>query len=57
MIWRQNGMPDRDEVRINNVYRSPAPEHDIISPWLNMQCSLVAQRQRVHSDNIKSERK
>lgn len=36
-IWRQNGMADRDEVRINNVYRSPAAEHDIISPWLNIQ--------------------
>lgn len=30
-------MADRDEVRINNVYRSPAAEHDIISPWLNIQ--------------------
>lgn len=29
-------MADRDEVRINNVYRSPAAEHDIISPWLNI---------------------
>lgn len=46
MIRRQNGMADRDEVHINNVYRSPAAEHDIISPWLNIQCSFVA-----HSGN------
>lgn len=46
MIRRQNGIADRDVVHINNVYRSPAAEHDIISPWLNIQCSFVA-----HSGN------
>lgn len=39
-------MADRDEVRINNVYRSPAAEHDIISPWLNIQSLFVT-----HSGN------